>query len=70
MGKCEKYVNDHFQSFTHIRGLKVRKMCKISTIKLTDNKSYDKKTGRQEERWDDYTQVKLISITFLKKFPI
>ena len=58
MGKYEKYVHDHFQIFTHIRGLKVRKLCKISTIQLA-NKSYGQKTGRQEEPWEDYTIMTL-----------
>ena len=37
MGRCEKYVHDHFQMFTHITGIKVRRMCKTSTIQLTAN---------------------------------
>jgi hypothetical protein len=43
MGKCEKYVHDHFQIFTNIRGPKVRNTCKIPTIQLTTNKVMAKK---------------------------
>ena len=57
MGKCETYVHDHFQIFTHIRGPEVRKMCKISTIQLTANKGYGQKTEWQEEPWEDFSQL-------------
>ena len=52
--KYKKYVHDRFQIFTHIRGLNVRKLCKISTLQLTADKSYGQQTGRQEEPWEDY----------------
>jgi hypothetical protein len=32
MGKCDKYVHDRSRIFTHIRGLKAEKMCKMSAI--------------------------------------
>ena len=54
MDKYDNYVHDHFQIFTHIRGLKVRKMCKSSTIQLTASKCNGQKTGRQKEPLEDY----------------
>ena len=56
MDKCEKNLHNHSQTFTDIRGPKVRKMFKIST-KLTSNKSYGQKVGRQEEPWEDYSYL-------------
>jgi glycerol-3-phosphate O-acyltransferase len=35
--------------------IKVRKMCKISSIQLTANKRYGQKTRWQEEPWEDYS---------------
>jgi hypothetical protein len=44
--------------FTHIRGLKVRKMCNILKIYLTANKSYGQKTWRQQELWEELVKYK------------
>jgi hypothetical protein len=45
MAKCEKYLHDHSQTFTDIRGFKIMNMYQILSLYLTVNKHYGIKAG-------------------------
>jgi hypothetical protein len=45
MGKCQKYLHNLSQTFTHIKAIKFMNMYQILSIYLIANKSYGQKTG-------------------------